>query len=192
METVQPIRDLKKIDAMKKVLSRGPYGKRNLLLFVLGINSALRISDLLAMKLGDVVTEKKKVRDFISVREIKTKKTKRFRLNGNAAKAIKSYVDSLDNFNMDEHLFLSRKGDNKAISRVQAWEILNNAAREVGLREHIGTHTLRKTFGYHAHKAGESIEKLQIILNHRSPRETRIYLGITQDEIDEVYATLNL
>jgi len=70
--------------------------------------------------------------------------------------------------------------------------VINNAARQVGLEDHIGTHTLRKTFGYQARKQGTPIELLQKVFNHSSPAVTMRYIGITQDEIDEVYSFVNL
>ena len=194
---VEPIRDLKKIETMKKILRAGLQGERNHLLFVLGINSGLRISDLLRLKVGDVVDKKGKTQQHIALYEQKTGKHKRFPLSKAAATAINSYLATVSNNegpqNIDQEapLFPSRKGD-KAISRVQAWEILTSAAREAGISDTIGTHTLRKTFGYHARKAGTSIEVLQNIFNHGSPAITRRYIGITQDEMDEVYINLNL
>ncbi|MDD4238044.1 MAG: site-specific integrase [Desulfotomaculaceae bacterium] len=191
MKTVQPIRDLKKIDVMKKILLASPYGLRNHLLFVLGINSGLRISDLLNLRLVDVVDDKGKPVDRITIREKKTGKEKDFPLGKSAIKAIKLYVDSLSKIDLNQALFPSRKGG-QPLSRVQAWEILNNAAMNVGINESIGTHSLRKTFGYHAFKAGYDITKIQKLLNHSSPAITLAYIGITQDELDEVYLTLNL
>jgi integrase len=90
-------------------------------------------------------------------------------------------------------LFKSRKGANKAISRVQAYRIINRAAKKVGLENiRIGTHSMRKTFGYHAYNNGTPLERLQIIFNHSSPNETLGYIGITQENIDEVYININL
>ena len=83
----------------------------------------------------------------------------------------------------DEYLFASRKGDGP-ISRVQAYRILNKAANDVGLKE-IGTHTLRKTFGYHFYRANHNVAMLQQLFNHSSPAITLRYIGITQDEIAE-------
>ncbi len=191
MKTVQPIRDLKKIEVMKKVLLAGPYGLRNHLLFVLGINSGLRISDLLNLRLEDVVDAKGMPVDRITIREKKTGKEKDFPLGKTAIKAIKLYVDSLSKIDLNQALFPSRKGGHP-LSRVQAWEILNDAAVNVGINESIGTHSLRKTFGYHAFKAGYDITKIQKLLNHSAPIITLAYIGITQDELDEVYLTLNL
>lgn len=198
METVHPIRDIKKIESMKKaLLADKSNGTRNHLLFVLGINSGLRISDLLNLTVGDVVDSAGRVKKAISIREQKTGKEKAFPINKNAANAIKLYINEFNSSGSSGSsdptipLFASRKG-NKPISRVQAWEILNNAALDVGITESVGTHSLRKTFGYHAFKAGIGIERLQTILNHSSPAITLRYIGITQDQIDDVYLNLNL
>lgn len=187
MQMVQPIRDIRKIEAMKKILRAG--GKRNELLFTLGINSALRVSDLLGLKVGDVLDEKGKLKEAVSLNEQKTGKSKLFPLNESAKKAIKEYVDETKP-EYDAPLFPSRKGA-KAISRVQAWEILSNAAEEVGL-EHVGTHTLRKTFGYHVYMRTNNLGLVQKLLNHRSSSETLRYIGIEQAEMDDAYLKLNL
>jgi site-specific recombinase XerD len=95
---------------------------------------------------------------------------------------------------MDEPFFLSKKKSNgKApLQRDQTYKIINNAAREIGITEKIGTHTLRKTFGYHAYKSGVSIEVIQKLFNHSTPSITLRYIGITQDDLDVVYLNLNL
>ncbi len=190
MNSVEPIRDEKKIKAMKAILKSESV--RNYTLFTLGINIGLRVSDLLNLKLFDVLAEKGNVKDSIYMREKKTGKEKIFVLNKTAKEAIKEYVGSLNNFDMDWFLFKSRKGKNLPISRIHAYEILNNAARMIGIKEKIGTHTLRKTFGYHARMRGTPIEILQKIFNHTSPAITMRYIGITQDEIENVYLDLNL
>ena len=76
--------------------------------------------------------------------------------------------------------------------RQQAYKILNSVAKDVGIKEKIGTHTLRKTFGYHAYKNGYDITIVQKILNHSSPSVTLRYIGITQDKLDDVYMNLDL
>jgi integrase len=179
MNTVQPIRSKRKIEAMKKALA-----PRDRLLFVIGINSALRVSDLLKLKVGDL-----RGRDFITVKEQKTGKTKRFKINAAIKRELNKYLASGE-FSDDEYLFRSPRA-NKPISRVAAWKALNKAAAQVGLEE-IGTHTLRKTFGYWAHKSGVSIAVLQRVFNHSHPSVTERYLGITQDDIDGVYDLVQL
>ena len=88
-------------------------------------------------------------------------------------------------------LFPSRKGS-AAISRVQAYIILSEAARAVGIKEAVGTHTLRKVFGYFAYQQGIDITRIQLLLNHSSPGVTLRYIGITREELDNIYINLNL
>jgi integrase len=186
---VEPIKNLNQIEAMKNVLKARNI--RDYLLFVMGINTGLRISDLLALKQCDIMDDNGSVLDFIRIREKKTRKHKVFKLNNSARKAVGEYVAHYDCI-PERYLFVSRKGNNRPISRVQAWEVLNNAARAVGIRENIGTHTLRKTFGYHAYRQGTDITLLMKVLNHSTPAITLSYIGITQDDINKVYANLNL
>lgn len=187
MKVVQPIRETRKIEAMKKILRAG--GKRNEMLFVLGINSALRISDLLSLAVSDVLEENGKVKEAVSLSEQKTGKNKLFPLNDAAKKVINEYVEE-SRPDRKAALFPSRKGG-KAISRIQAWAILKNAAGEVGI-SNVGTHTLRKTFGYHIYMRTNNLGLVQKLLNHRSSGETLKYIGIDQSEMDEAYLSLNL
>ncbi|NME91592.1 site-specific integrase [Bacillus velezensis] len=182
MNEVQPIREKRQINAIKKAL-RG----RDLLLFTIGINSGLRISDILALKVGDV-----RGKDFVAITEGKTKKSKRFFFNAAIKKAVADLIPT--EANDDDWLFPSRKGS-KAITRVRAYGILNEAVERAGLSEKLGTigcHSLRKTFGYHAYKNGTDLSLLQSIFNHSKQSVTLRYIGINQDRIDEVYANVNL
>ena len=185
MEYVQPIRDKKTLETMKKILRSNNL--RDYCLFILGINSGLRISDLLTLNVSNVYANGK-IKDRIVIREKKTNKLKDFPLGETSKKALKEYVVALE---PGQALFPSRKGC-KPITRQQAYRILNDAARVIGIKDKIGTHSLRKTFGYHAFKAGIDITRIQKLLNHSSPSVTLAYIGITQDELDHVYLTLNL
>jgi integrase len=183
MNEVQPIRNKRHINAIKKALSG-----RDLLLFIIGINSGLRISDILKLRVGDV-----RDRDYIVVKEQKTGKTKRFAINKAIKDAVKELVpaDAPD----DEYLFKSRKGGNKPITRVQAYRILNDAAERAGVKDkigEIGCHTLRKTVGYWAYKNGADLTTIMRMFNHSSQAVTLRYIGVTAEEVDEVYHTLNL
>jgi len=188
METVQPIRDQRQIDAMKRVLASNP---RDLMLFVLGINSGLRISDLLALRVKEVTEGKGKVKERVVLRGQKTGKEKMFLVTKGTAKVIKDCLAGTE-YAPDEYLFKSREGANKPITRQQAWIVLNNAAELVGITDKIGTHTLRKTFGYHAYQRGYDIVRLQQTFNHSAPSITLRYIGITQDDIDEIYLNMDL
>ena len=187
MEFVQPIRDSKKIETIKKLLKQ--QSLRDYCLFVVGINSGLRISDLLKLQVSDVI-EGNKLKNRITLREKKTNKTKDFPLSDNAKSALKEYLKTRI-YNETEPLFISRK--NKGfLLRQQAYKIINNVAKEVGIKEKIGTHTLRKTFGYHAYNKGYDIAIIQKLFNHSSPNVTLRYIGITQDNLDDVYLSLDL
>lgn len=187
MEFVQPIRDLKQIETIKKLLKQ--QNLRDYCLFVLGINSGLRISDLLKLTITDVI-ENGKVKDRIRLREKKTNKFKDFPLSDKAKQAIKEYLKTRS-YKENEPLFISRK-NHGFLLRGQAYKIINNVAKSVGIKEKIGTHTLRKTFGYHAYNNGYDIILIQKLFNHSSPSVTLRYIGITQDELDDVYLSLDL
>lgn len=182
MEFVEPIRSKKQIEALKKYL-RG-QNVRDYLLFVLGINSGLRISDLLRLTVEDVYNQ-----DRISIREQKTGKKKDFPLSDTCKKAIQEYVKETGN--KSGTLFASRKGG-KPISRVQAYRILNEGASHVGIKEAVGTHTLRKSFAFHAYESGVDITRIQKLLNHSAPSVTLAYIGITKQQLDDIYISLNL
>lgn len=171
---VEPIKKKKDIAKFKKVLSSN---KRNLLLFNLGINSGLRISDILALNVKDV-----KDKEFIEIHEKKTRKYKKFPINKNLQHEIAKFVVDKE---MERPLFITQKG--KRLDRVQAYKLLNRAAKKAKLDINIGTHTLRKTFGYHHYKKFDNLPLLQKILNHSSSAITLRYIGLEQDVIDESY-----
>lgn len=180
MNIVQPLKDTRDIELIKQALAPN---KRNLLLFTIGINTALRISDILQLRVRDISG------DYITITEKKTCKVKRIKIN----KAIKQSVAEClpQSAIKDDFLFPSRKG-NAPISRVQAWRILNSAAKRADILIEFGTHSLRKTFAYHAYQSGVELTLLMRILNHSSQRETLRYIGIEAEEIDEVYVEINL
>ncbi|MDR7868136.1 MAG: site-specific integrase [Sporomusaceae bacterium] len=182
MEYVEPIRSDKQIKGMAYYLKGNNI--RDYALFILGINSGLRISDLLALRVEDV-----KGKDRITIREKKTGKTKDFPLSDICKKVINEYLQALG-LSVGP-LFPSRKGG-APISRIQAYRVLNDAARHVGIKDCIGTHSLRKTFGYWAHQQGVDITRIQKLLNHSAPSITLAYIGITKEELDNVYINLNL
>ncbi|MCG7346373.1 site-specific integrase [Sporosarcina sp. ACRSL] len=179
MNEVQSFRSTKEIDAMKRSL----HG-RNLLMFTIGINTALRVSDLLQLKVSDVTGE------YIEVVESKTGKRKRIKINASIKKAVKTLLSA--DAKPDDWLFPSRNGG-KPITRVQAYRILNEAAERAGLAHmRIGTHTMRKTFGRFAYERGVELPLIMKALNHSSERETLRYIGIEQDDIDSVHIDICL
>lgn len=184
---VSPIRDKKQIELMKMYLR--DKSKRDYLLFLVSISSALRISDILKLKVEDV-WDGRRPKKFIVLNEEKTGKYKRFPITENLQKAIKEYMKEYRP-NQGDWLFFSRKG-NKAITRQQASNILSQAGEYVGIKEPINTHSMRKTWGYWAYKTGASLAHIMEALNHSSIANTKKYLGITQEELDDIYLNLNL
>jgi len=181
MNYVQPIRDLGKIEEIKVYLNKKSY--RDYFLFLMGINTGLRISDLLNLKVMDV-----KGKTHFVLKEQKTNKTKRFTLY-TLEEDINRYISGMDD---NDYLFPSRleKGG-QPLSRYRAWAILSSAGEHVGLGE-IGTHTLRKTFGYHFYQKTRDVAMLQELFNHSAPSVTLKYIGINQDMIDNVMRNFKL
>jgi integrase len=183
---VEPIRDIRKIDAMYNYLKG--TDPRGALLFKLGINTARRISDLVKANVSDFITEKGYFRERWILIEQKTKKEAKVRINDELRKLIKEYIKQ-NNLSYDDYLFPSRVSP--YMSTVQAWRILKTAAEAVGI-ESFGTHSMRKTWGYHQRKMGTDLAIKQESLGHSHPAVTKRYIGITQDEVDNVYDKLRL
>ncbi|WHY73438.1 site-specific integrase [Fictibacillus enclensis] len=175
--TVEPIRNKKDIAKIKNALNG-----RDRLMFVMGISLGLRISDLLALKIGDL-----RGKTHITLKEQKTKKNRPIKLS----KTVMAEVAALTGPD-DEYVFKSRQGGNKPISRVQAYRILNAAAERAGVNIEIGTHTLRKTFGYQLYKQGLDITRIMLILGHSTPAMSLKYIGITSEEIDQAYEAIEI
>jgi integrase len=183
MPATDPIRDKKQLQQMAEYcLKRGKF--RNHAMVVLGVCTALRISDLLRLKWIDVYNEEhSKYRSHISLTEKKTGKRKIIALNHQAIRALRLYFPH----RRGSYIFASNRKEDKALSRVQAWRIITDAAKAVNVAGRIGCHSLRKSFGYFAYKAGVFPIMLMDIFNHSSFEITRRYLGITQDDRDKVY-----
>jgi integrase len=175
MKTVQPIRSYAKIEELKTELLRNSY--RDYFLFVFGLNSGLRISDILPLKVKDV-----KNKNFLLARETKTGKDRRIPMLPNLKVEIEKYIAGMK---QEDYLFRSLR-TRKPITRIQAYRILKTAAEKVGLEE-IGTHTMRKTFGYHFYQQQKDVAMLQKIFNHSSPSITLRYIGIDEDMINEAF-----
>lgn len=177
MEFVEAIKDRRKIKEIKKLLLN--RSKRDFLLFTLGINTGIKISDLLNIKKHEIMDTNNEIKEFLNLSDAKQERF--VYLNKQVKEAINSYLTTVPFLFNDDYLFKSQKGD-FPISRQQAYRIINSVAKEVGIESKIGTHTLRKTFGYHAYRGGIAISLLQRIFNHSSKGETLKYIGIQKDE----------
>ena len=129
--------------------------------------------------------------EHLPIIEKKTKKHAHTALNQSAVKALALYKGSLTDVKGIDALFPGQ-GRKKAITRSQAFRILNEAGQALHLRTAISCHTLRKTFGYHAWKMGVQPAILMNIFNHSSFQVTKRYLGIEQDDMDQVFFHINL
>ncbi|MBO8156412.1 MAG: site-specific integrase [Bacillaceae bacterium] len=178
---VEPIRDLEKIQEIKQYLLHRSY--RDYFLFIFGINSGLRISDILPLRAGDVKGTK-----YLTLQEKKTKNNRKIIITRSLKEEIERYTCRMSE---SDYLFPSRKG-NKPISRVQAWKIIHNAAQACGVEGPIGTHTLRKTFGYHFYQKTKDVAMLQYIFGHSSPSITLRYIGINDDMVDQALEMFSL
>lgn len=180
MTKVEPIRNLNDLKKVESVLSN--QNMRNLLFFTIGTNCGLRISDILALNVEDV-----KNKNYIQIVEQKTGKFKKFPINSKLKPMFKEYTKGR---NLKEPLFKSVF--NNRLERFAAYHIIKNACKEAGIEEKVGTHTLRKTFGYHHYRKYKDVALLQKIFNHSSPVITLNYIGIEQDQIDESYTNFIL
>jgi len=187
---VQPIRDVEKIAEVKEYLAN--KNKRDELLFCFGIYTGLRISDILPVKKKDVYNK-----DVFYVTEIKTKRSRKKSRKYTTRRRVPVVTELKKMLNVycvdlkeDDYLFKSRQGRNQPITRVRAYDILREAAHSCGLTE-IGTHTLRKTFGYHVYQEEKDVALLQDIFGHSAPYITLRYIGVNQNAIDQAYSNLN-
>ena len=180
MTCVEPIRKISQIRKIEKLLNL--QNKRNLILFTIGINCGLRISDILSLNVGDV-----KNKNFIEIKEKKTGKFKKFPINSKLKPMLDDFVKNRKN---NEPLFLSIF--NNRLERIGAYYIITDVCKKAGLEEKIGTHTMRKTFGYHHYKKFKDIAMVQKIFNHSTPQITLRYIGIEQEEIYQSYSNFIL
>lgn len=174
MATVEPIRNIADIKKIEHILSEN---KRNLLIFTIGTNCGLRISDILRLNVSDV-----KNKTHIQIVEKKTGKFKKLLINSKLKPMFEEFTKERK---LTEPLFLTVFGNR--LERIAAYNIIKDACKKAGLDEKVGTHTLRKTFGYHHYQKNKDIAMLQKIFNHSTPQITLRYIGIDQDEIDQSY-----
>jgi integrase len=173
---VQPIRSKTQIEDMKWALNRH-CSERDYILFLIGINTGLRVSDILNLKKETILKLKSKKRKEFQIREGKTRKARMINITS-IFNEVFTYASELES----DWLFPSRKGD-KPISKIQAYRQLQKAGDFANI-ESVGTHTMRKTFGYWFYKQTGNVAMLQEILNHSHPKITLTYIGINKEETD--------
>lgn len=181
--TVEPIRDKQKIKQMYFLL-KGVDPKYGLL-FKFGLNTGLRISDIIPLKVKDVYKTDNKFYQYLVLKEKKTGKEKKIMLNDSIKKEIDMYIKA-EKLNLDSYLFPSQKGG--FVGRIQVYRVFKEAADVVGV-ENFGTHSLRKSWGYWTYKISKfNIGLIMDTFNHSSQSITLRYIGVNQDQKDELYS----
>ncbi len=195
MNFVEPVRDRKKIAQIKNQL-RGQRRYRDLLLFVVGINTALRISDLLQLRIGYFIDENKRIRQRFCIKEQKRNKRLEVIINQSIREALGEYLEAYHGVTEEPKNFVffntKTNGYSEPIKRGQAWKFVVSICNDVGLRGNYGTHSLRKTWGYHARMQGVDLALIMHKLNYESVAYTKRYLGVTDEELQAVVNRLNL
>jgi integrase len=194
---VEPIRTVNAINKVKQYLAPSP---RNYALFVVGINTAYRASELLSIRVGQV--RHLNSGDRLEVKQRKTKKYRAVTLNNASVTAITSLLEQLDrkalesrNFSwVDDHAFLFAGRDpEKPISVPTLNNLVKDWCRKVNLKGNYGSHTLRKTWGYMQRtKQDTPVPLLMQAFGHASQQQTLSYLCIQDEEIESIYTALEL
>ena len=175
---------------------------RNKMLFLIGINIGIRGSDLRTLKWSFFFDKESdgtlQFKNFYVIQPLKQRKQKKFVklfFNNVVKNTINSYIEKYPIDDMNDYLFSSRKGD-EPIEVSSLWRIIKNTAAEAGIKQNIGSHSLRKTFGFWCWHNSEDKDKalviLQQIFNHSSTQVTARYIGILDDEIEDMFNSINL
>ena len=180
MNYVEPIRSEDDIELMSEYLKE--WNPRNYLLFLVGINTGLRIGDIVRLQVADIRGW------YIVKRERKTKKIQKIRMNMPLKREIEKFIKGKK---PSDYIFQSRNGKNKHITTQMGYLIIKSAAEDCGV-ENIGTHSMRKTFGYHYYKKHKDLAMLMDLFNHSSPMITKRYIGLNQDQKDKTMSNFKL
>lgn len=177
---VQPLRTQQEINDFLFCLRRNKNAERDVFLFLIGINSGLRMSDIVKLQKKDVISSKNP-----RIVEQKTGKTRILYLSS-LQELIQDYTKDLE---PEDYLFPSTKGGHLEVNTV--YQMFQKVAALLD-RDDIGTHTLRKTFGYHYYKKTKDVATLMEIFGHSSEKITKRYIGINEDEISETLLNFRL
>ena len=175
---------------------------RNKMLFVIGINVGIRASDLRTLrwsfffdKQNDGSLKFKKSYTLQPMKQRKQKKFVKLYFNETVKQVINNYVAEYPVYDVNGYLFASRKGDEPICVR-SLWRVIKEAAREAGIEQNIGSHSLRKTWAFHCWHEAEDKNKALVVLqqcfNHSSTQVTMRYIGLMDDEISDMYNSIEL
>lgn len=201
----EPIKNMDDIITISKYLiSKKRY--RDNMLFIVGINFGLRVSDLRMLRFCNLINDNLTFKDSFYVFEKKTRNTRKRKknryisINHAVIESITLYLENNSNVSLSDYMFRCEgnrgKNANEPLTVKSIDRLLKQIAQELDLNIKMSTHTLRKTFCYHqmlmSHNDSRKLLLLQKMLGHSSPAQTLDYIGITEEEIDEAYQKLNL
>lgn len=201
-EPIKSVDDIFKIS--KYLISQNRY--RDNMLFIVGINFGLRVSDLRMLRFSNLISDNFIFKNSFPVYEQKTRNTRKKKknryitINNAVVEAVTLYLENTPDVKLSDYMFrsVSNRGRNvnEPLSIKSIDRILKGIADDIGLTIRVSTHTLRKTFCYHqmlmSHNDSRKLLLLQKMLNHSSTAQTLDYIGITEEEIDAAYKSLNL
>ncbi len=192
MAKTEPIREKNDLKKFMNYYKEEHPCERNYAMIVLGLHTALRISDILQLQWKDVYNFKHNhFQTHIYVQEKKTKKRTKIALNKQVITALTTFK-ATRKIKPQDYIFTKNTCYSRPLSRSQAFRIVKKAADETLDIEHISCHSLRKTFGYQAWKQGTPPALLMDIYNHSSYHVTKKYLGIEQDERDALFLEMEM
>lgn len=175
MTAIKPIKDK---TVLKKVLTGlHEENERDQLLFLTCIYSAMKITEILNLKVKDITDNDMKIYKGTS------SSFKRVSMNKELKQVMQSFIKDKKPY---EYIFKSREGYNEPIRRQTAHKILRQIGEKHNLTD-VGPETLRKTFGYHFYKQSEDIGTLSKIYGHKSENETLQYIGMLNRDIKSAY-----
>lgn len=211
--TSEPIKDIEDINRITQYLIEQERWRDNML-FIVGINLGLRVSDLLRLRFSHMINDNFTFKDRFPLLEKKTRNTRKVKknryltINNAVVEAVTLYLEHTPGVKLSDYMFRSEstggnyKEDNqenkesRPLSRSSVDRILKGIAKDLDLNCKVSTHTLRKTFAYHQMvMSGNSSRKLLVLqkmFGHSSAAQTLDYIGITRDEIEDAYRNLNL
>lgn len=203
--TSEPIKSLDDIYTISEYLIQNERYRDNML-FIVGINFGLRVSDLRMLRFSNLINDNFTYRDNFPVFEKKTRNTRKRKknryitINTAVIEAVTLYLQHTPDVSLSDYMFrsVSNRGGNtnQPLSIKSIDRILKGIVDDLHLNVKVSTHTLRKTFCYHqmlmSHNDSRKLLLLQKMLNHSSPAQTLDYIGITSEEIEEAYKNLNL
>lgn len=211
--TSEPIKNIEDINRITQYLVDSQRWRDNML-FIVGINFGLRVSDLISLRFSHLINDNLTFKDKFPIVEKKTRNTRKvmknryLTINMAVIEAVTLYLEHTPGVKLSDYMFRSESSggnysednqndkENRPLSRSSVDRILKGIAKELNLNCKVSTHTLRKTFAYHQMvMSGNSQRKLLVLqkmFNHSSAAQTLDYIGITSEEIDEAYRALNL